>query len=194
MLIGYGSIAYAAIRHMVESWHFCRCVETRLKILPALRDPLGVRSVGRPPTKNVRERLAVRYPEEAEVFAAAVSIRQSLSGRSHPPGRGVSQVRGEDNLQRTKGVTYRPELWSEGIGLGHPTAMFIAQAMGTSGPQGAERGATVARVAERLHRLVDPPTPGDPNPLVPDGDHPQPSAAGMRAMRLAASRLAAVMT
>jgi hypothetical protein len=72
--VGYDSIAYAAIRHMVVGRPFCRFGETRPKILLTLHDPPGVRPVGRPPTKNIRVRLAVRYPEESEVFAAALCI------------------------------------------------------------------------------------------------------------------------
>lgn len=156
LLVGYYSIGYAAIRHMIESWLFCRYVGSWPKTAQSFYAPKdgSERSPGRPPTRNIAERLAAQHPEGAELFKNTFRSWEAMSNGSHPSGIGIVQVHGERDGRAVLGATYNPNMWQDGISHGLPAAWLLIHELGILESQGPTWEADVVAIGQRLDQAA----------------------------------------
>lgn len=123
LIVGYYSIAFAAIRHIIESWLYCQYVNVMPAEAAAFYAPAG----GEDPTHQRKVKTVVaqlkkraRDKAEAEVFQQAYGSWEIMSSGSHPSGIGIIQTVASSGKHGVLGPTYSPSLARDGLhhGLG----------------------------------------------------------------------------
>lgn len=152
LLAGYYSVAYAAIRHMVESMVLCHYLELMPKAAaafyaasPGAPDPPKV-----PPFKNIVGELKKTYPDIEHLFVGAYSAWLAMGKGAHPTGIGIVQVLGDEGGRGVLGPTYHPNMATDGFAHGLTAALGLVFETGRLQPQPPEWEAAVVRVAQEL--------------------------------------------
>lgn len=136
LLIGSYGVAFAAIRHVIETFLFCRWVGANPDNAAPFYVPLSgekVSVVPRVPT--VKEKLKKWSPHDALAYEVMYRSWKMMSSGGHPSAFGIGQVRDEPTKSRVVGATYHPEMGGDGFDHGPPAALAVVMEIEALQPQ-----------------------------------------------------------
>lgn len=132
LLVGYYSVAFGLIRHLIETWLISRYLEGYPDRAAAYYQQDPEKPILHEPTnmQNVVARLKEKFREQKALFEQAHRAWKNMSKGSHPSGVGIAQTRGEQSGVGVLGSAYQPDLCRVGLSSGLFGAYFLVHETG----------------------------------------------------------------